>query len=348
MKTRLAATGVIVLLCARLWWTIETEWPLGGPVAEVVVPPGSSTQTVAERLAAAGVIPQPSSFAYLVRWRGDGSKLKAGRYKFEGPYSLSDVEIKIANGDVERREVTFPEGRSIFDMAEIVKKVDLDEEKFLAAARDASPISDLDPQAKNLEGYLFPETYDVPDGIDESKLVGEMVKNTRRVLDELRLGPEGREIRGTKLDLRQIVTLASIVELETAAPSERPRIAGVFLNRLKTGMILQTDPTVIYAMKLEGRYAGNIRKSDLASDSPYNTYRFAGLPPGPIASPGRSALLAVLDPEETDAIYFVSRNDGTHVFSKSLRDHERAVDEFQRRRGARPQVSPSPAASPRR
>lgn len=173
-----------------------------------------------------------------------------------------------------------------------------------------------------------------------------MVKYSRRVFEELGLTAAGRSIAGTSLTLRQIVTLASIVELETAAPEERPRIAGVFLNRLRKGMRLQTDPTVIYALKLGGQYNGNIRKVDLSSESPYNTYRFVGLPPGPIGSPGRSALRAVLEPEATDALYFVSRNDGTHVFSKTLSDHERAVDEFQRRRRAksgRPSEPPSKA-----
>jgi len=343
MKARLAALALLAILGLRLWWTVETESPTGGPATEIVVAPGTSTQSVGEALQSAGVIPRSWSFAVFVRLRGDGAKLKAGRYRFEGPYSLADVERKIVEGEVERREITFPEGRSIFDMAEIAGRFGFSAEAFLKAASDPAIIADLDPDAKTLEGYLFPETYDVTDGETEQALVSEMVKAGRRVFQEFSLAPEGRTIDGRALTLRQILTLASIVELETAEPSERARIAGVFLNRLQKGMPLQTDPTVIYAMKIEGRYNGNIRKSDLASDSPYNTYRVAGLPPGPIASPGRLALKAVLEPEATDALYFVSRNDGTHVFSKSLHDHERAVDEFQRRRSSRaPAVAPSP------
>lgn len=322
---------------------METEAPLGGPAAEIVVPPGASTQGIADRLAAAGVIKRPWAFALLVRVRGDGGRMKAGRYRFEGPYSLLDIERKIVEGEVERREITFPEGRNMFDMAEIAARAGLDEKGFLTVAKDPALIADLDPQAKTLEGYLFPETYDLKEGSSEAALIAEMVKHSRDVFEELGLTREGRTIAGFPLTLREIVTLASIVELETAAPEERPRIAGVFLNRLRIGMRLQTDPTVIYALKLEGRYNGNIRKVDLSGDSPYNTYRFAGLPPGPIGSPGRSALNAVLEPETTDALYFVSRNDGTHVFSKRLSDHERAVDEFQRRRSARP---PKPSGSP--
>jgi len=340
MRARIAALLILAALGLRLWWRAETEAPIGGPAAEIVVPPGASTLVIAERLAAAGLLKRPWTFALLVRLRGDGGRMKAGRYRFEGPYSLLDIEQKIVNGEVERREVTFPEGRNIFDMAEIVSKSGLDGATFLTAAKDASTIADLDPEAKTLEGYLFPETYDLNDGSTGNALASEMVKVARRVFAELGLTSSGRSIAGQSLTLRQIVTLASIVELETAAPEERPRIAGVFLNRLRIGMRLQTDPTVIYALTLAGQYNGNIRKADLSRDSPYNTYRFAGLPPGPIGSPGRSALLAVLRPETTDALYFVSRNDGTHVFSTMLRDHERAVDEFQRRRAPRPSSSP--------
>lgn len=348
MKIRIAALLLLAALGLRLWWRMETEAPLGGPPAEIVVPPGASTQGIAEKLAAAGLVKRPWAFSLLVRLRGDGSRMKAGRYRFEGPYSLLDIEQKIVEGDVIRREITFPEGRNIFDMAEIGAKAGLSGEGFLAAAKDSGLITDLDPAAKTLEGYLFPETYDLKEGAGEAALIAEMVKHSRDVFGELGLTSEGRVIASLPLNLRQIVTLASIVELETAAPEERPRIAGVFFNRLRIGMRLQTDPTVIYALKLEGRYNGNIRKVDLSRDSPYNTYRFAGLPPGPIGSPGRSALDAVLHPEKTDALYFVSRNDGTHVFSNRLSDHERAVDEFQRRRsGKAAKPSGSPATPPK-
>ena len=348
MKLRIAALLLLAALGLRLWWRMETEAPIGGPIAEIVVPPGASTQGIAEKLAAADLIKRPWAFDLLVRLRGDGARMKAGRYRFDGPYSMLDIEQKIVEGDVVRREVTFPEGRNMFDMAEIVTKAGLTSEGFLTAAKDTGVIADLDPAAKNLEGYLFPETYDLKEGSNESALVADMVKYSRSVFAELGLTSEGRTIAGQPLTLRQILTLASIVELETAAPEERPRIAGVFLNRLRIGMKLQTDPTVIYALKLGGHYDGNIHKVDLSNESPYNTYRFAGLPPGPIGSPGRSALNAVLQPEKTDDLYFVSRNDGTHVFSKLLRDHERAVDEYQRRRSSRPATpSGSPSTPPK-
>ncbi len=348
MKWRVLALAVLAVLGLRAWWREETEGPMGGPPAEVVVPQGASTHAIGTRLLSAGLLRRPWTFELLVRWRGDEARMKAGRYRFEGPYSLLDIEQKLVQGDVERREITFPEGRSRFDVGEIVSKAGMTGRGFLKAAEDTTLVKDLDPEAQTLEGYLFPETYDIKEGWDERALAAEMVAHARGVFEELGLGPSGRSIAGRTLNLRQIVTLASIVELETAAPEERPRIAGVFLNRLRKGMKLQTDPTVIYALKLEGQYHGNIRKADLSSPSPYNTYRFAGLPPGPIASPGRSALEAVLAPEPTDALYFVSRNDGTHVFSKTLREHERAVDAYQRRRFVTEAPTSQPPVPPRK
>ncbi len=339
---------VLLALVLRVWWRVETEWPIGGPTAEIVIAPGTSLQNIALQLTAAGLVKRSWSFSLLARLRGDESRMKAGRYRFSGPYSLLDVEQKLVLGLVERREVTFREGLNVFDMAEVAGRAGLDRQEFLAAAQDPSPIADLDPAAATLEGYLFPETYDLQENATPRTLAAEMVRYARNVFTEMDLTSGGRVIGGISLSLREIVTLASIVELETAAPEERPRIAGVFLNRLRLGMRLQTDPTVIYALKLEGRYNGNIRKVDLSSESRYNTYRFPGLPPGPIGSPGRSALTAVLNPLASEDLYFVSRNDGTHVFSSNLRDHERAVDEFQRRRTTSNAVSPGPSATPSR
>jgi UPF0755 protein len=346
MIRRLILASVLLALIFRVWWVYETESPLGRPVIEMVIPPGTSSLAIAEKLQTDGVVPRSWSFSLLVRLRGDGARLKAGRYRFSGPYSLLDVEQKLADGDIERRDVTFPEGRNMFEMAEIVSKAGLKGDAFLVAAKDASVISDLDPEATSLEGYLFPDTYDLNEGYTEAALVADMVKHTREVFKDLGLSPGGRAMANETLTLRQIVTLASIVELETASPPERPRIAGLFLNRLRIGMPLQTDPTIIYAMKLEGQYHGNIRKTDLQMESPYNTYRVNGLPPGPIGSPGRSALEAVFSPDATEDLYFVSRNDGTHVFSKTLHDHERAVDAYQRHRSSADPSSKGAAASP--
>jgi UPF0755 protein len=296
----------------------------------LVVPPGSSAEAIGRKLQALGLIRHPLVFGLLVRARGLGGELKAGEYALEGPLSLEQILAKLARGDVVRKEVTVPEGRTLEETALLAGAAGLDVPDFLAAARDTDLIGDLDPEASDLEGYLFPDTYEIPLTTDPARgLVERMVGRFRQVM-----APHLARIEEKDMTVREVVILASLVELETADPAERPRIAAVFLNRLERGMLLQTDPTVIYALKQEGEWNGNIRRRHLEMDSPYNTYRFAGLPPGPIGSPGRESLLAVLDPAETKELYFVSRNDGTHQFSETLREHNRAVDRYQRRRGS--------------
>jgi UPF0755 protein len=193
-------------------------------------------------------------------------------------------------------------------------------------------VRDFDPEAKDLEGYLFPDTYTLPRRTTAAQLVERMVSRFQKVLtSELRSRAAERGFT-----VRQVVTLASLVEKETAKAEERPVVAGVYANRLEMGMGLQCDPTVIYALMLAGRYDGNIRKGDLQIDSPYNTYRYAGLPPGPIAAPGEAALQAAVDPADVPYIYFVSRNDGSHVFSATLEEHNRNVYNFQKLRRQKP------------
>jgi UPF0755 protein len=189
-----------------------------------------------------------------------------------------------------------------------------------------SLVRDLDPAARNLEGYLFPETYNLPRRAGAPELVKMMATRFHQVLT-----PALRdEATAHGLSVRQVVTLASLVEKETARPEERPTVAAVYLRRWRIGMPLQCDPTVIYALELAGRYTGNLTKEGLAIDSPYNTYRFPGLPPGPIASPGRSSLEAAAQPADSDYLYFVSRNDGSHEFARNLEEHNRNVAKFQK------------------
>jgi UPF0755 protein len=272
-------------------------------------------------------------FRAYVSLRGDSRRLRAGEYSLEGPLTLGQIVDLLVRGETARRGVTFPEGKTLTEMAAILaaeagSTPGLAAEAFLDAARNPGAIRDLDPRAEDLEGYLFPDTYDLPRLPDDAAaLVSRMVLRFREVI-----APEQARIAERGMTLREVVTLASIVELETAREEERPRIAAVFLNRLKKGMPLQTDPTVIYALRKAGPYDGNIRKKDLDLDSPYNTYRHRGLPPGPIGAPGRGALQAVLYPAPVRDLYFVSRNDGSHVFSETLAEHERAVDRYQRRR----------------
>jgi UPF0755 protein len=241
---------------------------------------------------------------------------------------MSAIEVveKLARGEVHGRNLTFPEGLTIEDMATLYEAREFGPARdFLEAAGDASLIADLDPAAPDLEGYLFPETYSLPRGTPASRLVAMMVERFRAAYPEaLR-----RQAEEQGLTTREVVTLASLIEKETGKGEERPLVAAVYRNRLRIGMGMQADPTVVYALRKAGTYDGNIRREDLAVDSPYNTYRYPGLPPGPIASPGAASLEAALAPADVDYLYFVSRNDGSHVFARTLAEHNANVREYQ-------------------
>jgi UPF0755 protein len=336
---------LVLLLLAVAYgaWFHDTRWPVrgsGDPPQPLIVAQGAGVLDIGRQLHQLGLVRHPEVFRLYVLSRGETGRLRAGEYALEGSMSLEQIVDKLVRGDVVRHTVTFPEGTNLEDMARLAAVKGIPAEAFLAAARSPQLIQDLDPDAKDLEGYLFPDTYDIPRGPEPAaQLVARMVRRFRAVIaPELPRLPSGRT-------LRQIVTLASIVETETARPEERPRVAAVFLNRLQKRMPLQTDPTVIYALRKAGTWDGNIRKGDLDVDSPYNTYRFPGLPPGPIASPGRPSLQAALHPADSRELYFVSRNDGSHQFSETLAEHEHWVNLYQRHRGAVAQAAPSPSPS---
>jgi UPF0755 protein len=296
------------------------------PEKFVDIPPGTGTAEIRRRLVAAGVVSDEWAFRAALLWTGRSRTLQAGEYRFDRPMSVVDVIDKIARGDVYTRSITFPEGLTIREMAAIYQSQEFGKaDDFITAARDGSLVSDLDPAAKDLEGYLFPETYTLPRSAPASKLISLMVARFRSTYSEL------DQKKGGELDLslRQLVTLASLVEKETGKAEERPLVAAVYRNRLDRKMVMQADPTVVYALVQAGTYDGNIRKQDLAFDSPYNTYKYAGLPPGPIASPGRAALEAALAPADVDYLYFVSRNDGSHAFAETLAQHNANVNEYQ-------------------
>jgi len=212
------------------------------------------------------------------------------------------------------------------EMSRIVATQGIPPAAFLQAAREASLVQELDPEAKDLEGYLFPDTYSFPRGTGEAAIVAEMLRTFRARYDAEVVPLRGPDSPG----LRQIVTLASIVEKEARLDEERPRIASVYRNRLRIGMGLYADPTIIFALKKRGVWDGNLRRGDLELDDPYNTYRFPGLPPGPICSPGLASLRAAAAPEQGTFLYFVSRNDGSHVFASTLEEHNRNVERWQR------------------
>jgi len=222
--------------------------------------------------------------------------------------------------------ITFPEGLTVAEMAKVFETQKFGSAAaFIEAAGDPSPIKQLDPEARDLEGYLFPETYPLPRNTPASRLIRQMTDRFEQVMT-----PALRQaVEAKGLSVRQAVTLASIVEKEASRQDERPLVAAVYANRLRIGMPLQADPTVIFALLRSGKYNGNLRRDDLGLDSPYNTYRYPGLPPGPIASPGRAAIEAAVNPAAVDYLYFVSRNDGSHEFARTLDEHNRNVQKWQ-------------------
>ena len=331
MKRFLLVLFLLLLIAggAGAWLYAGLGRPYKGYTAAeqfVEIPQGSGSAVIARRLADAGVVEDVNRFRLALWVSGSGRRLQAGEYRFDRPMSPREVVDKIARGDVHGHPITFREGLTIRQMAALYESKGIGEARaFIAAARRAELVRELDPAAKDLEGYLFPDTYAVPRRSDADQLIARMVAGfTRSLTPDI---VERAAARG--LSVRQLVTLASIVEKETGAASERPLVAAVYSNRLKIGMGLQCDPTVIYALERAGRFDGNLTREDLQFDSPYNTYRYAGLPPGPIASPGRASLEAAAAPASVPYLYFVSKNDGSHAFAETLDEHNRNLHEYQ-------------------
>lgn len=320
----ITAIAVVIAVAGHLVYT-----PFRGYAAAeqfVDIPVGSSVGAMGRRLADAGVVRDTLAFRYAVWVSGTARQLKAGEYRFDQPVTAVDVARKIARGDVYLRHITFREGLTIRDMALVFEQEGLGARAdFARAAGDASLVTPLDPAATDLEGYLFPDTYAVPRKITAAKLVAMMVDRFRKEY----AGPLQQEVERQGRSARQVITLASIVEKETGKADERPLVAAVYSNRLRIGMGLQCDPTVLYALQRAGREVKNLTRDDLQYDSPYNTYRYSGLPPGPIASPGRASLDAALHPADVPYLYFVSRNDGSHAFATTLAEHNHNVYEYQ-------------------
>ena len=307
------------------WAERELERPRGSDTVEVVIERGAPMASILDQLAAANVIGDPLLARLYLDYRRPDDALQAGEYRFEQPMSTVEVLERVISGRVVTYPVTVVEGLTLRETAERLAAEGFGElDAFEAAMSSPALISDLDPEATSLEGYLFPDTYAFPAGVGEEEIVEAMVRNFRRRVEEL-VGPATE--RG--LDVRSLVTLASIVEKEAGAIEERPLIAAVFHNRLDRRIGLYADPTIIYALKMAGVWDGNLRRHDLELDSPYNTYKYPGLPPGPICSPGEHSLRAAAQPADVPYLYFVSRNDGTHVFAETLSEHNRNVAQWQ-------------------
>jgi len=289
------------------------------------VPRGWSARTVIGRMRGEGLVRSALPLQLACRVFYPGERFKAGEYYFPGPVAAKAALFTVFGGRIYLEPVTVPEGLTAREVADLLRPGDAaGAADFRQACLDTALIADLDPRARDLEGYLYPDTYNMPRRAPAAELVEAMVAGFHRVFDESRR----RRAADLGLSVRDVVTLASLIEEETALPEERPLVSAVFHNRLKIGMKLDCDPTIAYALKQAGRYTGRLLFRDLKLDSPYNTYLHAGLPPGPISNPGASSLDAALHPAPAGYLYFVARGDGSHRFSRSLGEHLDAVRQY--------------------
>ncbi len=343
MTRRLVALAAVLALAGLVVFYRALVRPYRGyPGSQVlVVEPGTRATGVAVLLVERSVLARRWPFLFRY-WLGrPRHRIKAGEYLFDRPLTPLEVYRKLIQGDVYLHAVVVPEGSDRFDIARIVhEQLGMKPEGFLRATEQTSALSDLDPEAPTLEGYLFPDTYRFARGASSSTVVGAMLGRFRRVLNS----KLGEELRHSSRKLHDVITLASMVEKETSDPDERPQIAGVFARRLEKCWPLQCDPTVAYALRLNhhqiGRPVAPLMQADLNFDSPYNTYRHAGLPPGPISNPGEASIRAALDPAPGNFFYFVSNNQGGHVFSRTLAEHERNVARYRGQLAARRRGTP--------
>ncbi len=316
---------VLTLLTTHLYITFYGPAQRVNSPVTITVEQGASFSRVAARLRSAGVIASKGRFLFAARIMGAFKNTKAGEYEFSPAMTPVTIIRMLKRGEVRQYTITVPEGWAVSDIAALLQRKGLaDKDEFLARARDTALVNKLKLPGPTLEGYLFPDTYRLRKGMSATEIIEVMVRRFKAVYKK----EFKRAAKKQGLEMREAVTLASIIEKETNATAERPLISSVFHNRLVKGIKLQSDPTVIYAMRA---FDGNIRKKDLKVDSPYNTYRNYGLPPGPIANPGRAALSAAITPADSEYLYFVSKNNGTHYFSASYKEHTRAVNKYQKR-----------------
>ena len=301
--------------------------PYSGTDQEFVIKRGESFSQINHRLSKKKLISAPKLFYKLAQWRDVVEKFRPGTYLISHGMTMEEIIRLFLAGTHMSMNVTIAEGKNIFEIAKILEKKELiSHEDFLRFAKNKKLLTSLGIEADRVEGYLYPDTYKLEPHMDGKEIISIMVKNFFRKIQHI-------DLKKSPLTLHELITLSSIVEKETGAARERPIIAGVFLNRMKRKMRLQSDPTTIYG--IYETFDGNLRRKDLLKKTPYNTYRIKGLPVGPIANPGLDAIRAVLAPKKHDFIYFVSKNDGTHVFTSNYRDHLRAVNNWQKKRDNR-------------
>ncbi len=314
---------------------VKTGYESPGVEKVFEVQRGQSFAQIARRLQQDGLVSSAERFRIYGRLTGLATQVKVGEYALSSKMSPAEILALLQTGKSISRAVTFPEGSNIYEIGKILETHGIiSEADFVKMAHDQKLIKELlGENFISLEGYLFPETYMVTKYTKPEELVRSMV---RRFLEVWAQISNQRDESSISMNRHQVIILASVIEKETGAPEERPRIASVFHNRLKKKMKLQSDPTIIYGLWEErGERTQNIRKGDILSNTRFNTYVVPGIPAGPIANPGREAIMATLDPEDTEYLFFVSKNDGTHVFTKTYEDHKKAVAQFQLNSAAR-------------
>jgi UPF0755 protein len=319
--------GLLVLAAAGITWLNIHFYKPFHPAAEpkiIEFSHGTSLRSISTKLEEEGIIRNRHLFSFLTWRQGQTRNLHAGEYRLSASMSPAAILETLSRGQVVLYPLIVPEGYTIWEVATAAEGAGIESAKKIESlARDSSFLRKFNIQASNAEGYLFPETYHFPKRTPANKVLGQMIQTFWKQFSPDLI----RKARDRNFSIHQVVTLASIIERETGVPDERPLIAAVFQNRLLRGMRLQADPTVLYAL---GRTSGPLTRQDLKVDSPYNTYRVKGLPPGPIANPGLASLRAALSPAPVDFLYFVARGDGTHVFTRTLREHLKAVSEYRR------------------
>ncbi len=326
-----AALCLVVVIAAFLIYNNLVNTPYAGYSEEnkiILIPKGTPVDGIINILVREGILEDSKGIKILLKLRGGENKFRAGEYLFERPMTALEVYKKLISGDVYYHKITISEGKDLFDITDIFVESGLvKREEMKKALGNVSLVKSIAPDAESLEGYLFPDTYLVSRTMTAEDMVEMMVRNFRNKYTEF-IEPR---IETSKFSTHEVITIASLIEKETALAAERKLISSVIHNRLRIGMGLQIDPTIIYALKADNTYDGNLKRKHKQLDSPYNTYKYRGLPPGPIANPGLDSIKAALEPVESKYLYYVSKNDGSHVFSETAAEHNRAVYIWQKK-----------------
>lgn len=316
------AVRISLVIC--LFWYLVclfTSPGHGSVLCDISFPPGSGIRKLANELKAGGVIRSSWHFVLMTRLRGDAHRLKAGEYRFSDDMTPDIILRKIVAGEVDYRKFTLPEGYSVYQAAELLEQQGyFRRDAFLEKCRNKAFLERIGLKEATAEGYLYPATYNLSRGGSEEQLLEQMIGQFNKAYAAIQ-----EEEGARRFSRHEIVTLASIIEKEAVSAEEKPLISSVFHNRLRIGMPLQSDPTAVYGVRA---FSGKVSKADIQRSSPYNTYLNKGLPPGPIGNPGMDAVQAAVNPAKTDFLYFVARQDGTHQFSRTLEEHNRAVSRY--------------------